>query len=139
MPNCPPVAELAELLGHAEATAEMARHLESCGACSGILASMREESQGVSFTVAALWVKERISCPHSDILLAQINGALSQDEKDYIDFHVNLVECPHCQAEIERLRELVRERAPRRLDRALDESMRKSAVFLEDARRKRRD
>jgi len=134
--SCPAVKDIVNAIEDSEIPRELQVHLESCGACAGILATLRDESEGLTICVGSLWVRERITCPHSDILLAYGNGGLDAEERDYVSFHLGIVDCPHCQAELSRLQDLVDQEAPRRLKSALDESMRRSAAALGDLRKK---
>ena len=134
MSSCPPVKDLVEAIENDDFSADLLDHAELCGACSSILSSLRDESEGLTISVGSLWVKERISCPHQDILLAFVNGALSAEEQEYLEFHLNVVDCPSCQSAVEEIKDLVDRKAPERLKRAMDESMRRSAAFLDKKR-----
>ena len=132
---CPPVKELVRAVETDEIPDDLDVHLEACDACSGIVESLREESEGLTISVAALWVADRISCPHDDILLSHVNGGLSADEADFIQFHLEVVGCPHCQAGIAQIEDRLERREDNdRIKRAMDDSMRRSAVFLDGDR-----
>lgn len=133
--SCPPVKEIVAAVEGDEISESLYQHTLECGACAGILATLRDESEGLTICVGSLWVRERITCPHTDLLLAYGNGGLDEDEREYIAFHLDTVDCPHCQAEVARLQDLVDQQAPRRLKKALDDSMRRSAVFLDDLKK----
>ena len=129
---CPPVKEIVRAVETDDMPSDLDVHLESCEACHGILVSLREESEGLTISVGALWVADRISCPHDDILLSFVNGGLGPAEADYITFHLETVGCPHCQAKVAEIEDrLARRDDSERIQRAMDDSMRRSAVFLD--------
>jgi hypothetical protein len=63
------------------------------------------EDQG-EHTVGAIWRRERISCPKRDQIAAFLQKAADKDELDYIKFHLDVVGCPFCQANLDDLREI---------------------------------
>lgn len=129
---CPPVKELVRAVENDEIPDDLEVHLEACDACRGIVVSLREESEGLTISVGALWVADRISCPHEDILLSYVKGGLSTEEADYIAFHLEVVGCPHCQAAVAQIEDRLERRDDSdRIQRAMDDSMRRSAVFLD--------
>ncbi len=129
---CPPVKEIVQAVETGEAAPDLDDHIVVCEACAGILTALREESEGLTISVGALWVTECISCPHEDILLSFVNGGLGRSEADYITFHLETVGCPHCQAAIAQIEDrLARRDDTDRIKRAMDDSMRRSAVFLD--------
>ena len=48
--------------------------------------------------------RQRLSCPTRDQLGSHLLGALSAEQADYIQFHVETIGCRLCQANIEDLR-----------------------------------
>ncbi len=84
---------------------------------------MKEEERDRFFeqTVATVWREERVSCPHKDILISYLKGALGKGAADYIRFHIEVVKCPWCTVELENLK-LASNPEP-----MLEESMRRSA------------
>ena len=64
------------------------------------LASLiRERDQG-GHTVGEIWRRQRLSCPTRQELGNFILGTLTQNELDYIDFHIRSVGCRYCQANL---------------------------------------
>ena len=137
MSSCPPASKLIEAVETGYMDPELEDHVECCPACSSMVTSLREESEGLTISVGDLWVKERISCPHRDILLAYVNKSLSQEEMDYIEFHLEVVECPYCQAEVMELTELMNQESSKQLEDALEKSLRRSAADLANQRSKK--
>ena len=131
---CPPVKRLVDAVENDDFPTDLVDHVESCDACSDILRTLRDESESLTISVGSLWVKERISCPHPDILLAHLSGDLSAEEADYIEFHLSVVDCPRCQSEATRLQDILDHSPPERLEQAFDEAMRRSTAFLDQFR-----
>ena len=52
--------------------------------------------QELEFTVAAVWREARVSCPHPDILKAYDSQSLPPGAMEFLDFHLNVSECPYC-------------------------------------------
>ncbi len=135
MSSCPPARQLVEAVESETMSPELDDHIELCSACRAMLSSLREESEGLTISVGDLWVKERISCPHRDILLSYVNEALTPAEMDFITFHLNVVECPYCQADTTELADLLSQESARNLEDSVDRSLRRSAAVLSENRR----
>jgi hypothetical protein len=58
----------------------------------------------LAFTVASVWRRERITCPHPDLLQSWLRGALTGGARDFLDFHLRDSQCPYCTATVEELR-----------------------------------
>ena len=137
MSNCPPASKLVDAVESGVMDPELDDHIELCTACRSMVTSLREESEGLTISVGDLWVKERISCPHRDILLAYVNKSLSGEEMDYIEFHLETVECPYCQADVMEVTELMNQESSKQLEDALEKSLRRSAADLANQRSKK--
>lgn len=133
MPTCPPVKAFIDAVERDQLSPDLEDHVSLCEACASILASLREETEGLTISVGDLWVRERISCPHRDILLAYVDRSLGELEMDYLKFHLEVVDCPSCQSEVEELSST--EGRGARLDRAMDEAMRRSAAVIGEMKR----
>jgi anti-sigma factor RsiW len=59
----------------------------------------RDRDQG-SHTVGEIWRRSRLSCPTRDELSGFVVGRLAAEARDYIDFHLTVVGCPVCQANL---------------------------------------
>jgi len=66
---------------------------------------LEEEDRG-EHTLGAIWRRERVSCPTRDQLGGFLLGAGDPDLLDYIQFHLDLVGCPYCQANLDDLKKL---------------------------------
>lgn len=58
----------------------------------------------LAFTVASVWRRERISCPHPHLLQGWLQGSLQGGAKDFLDFHLRESQCPYCNAVVDELR-----------------------------------
>ena len=101
----------------------------------------REDEQ-FDMSVSRVWVQERISCPHRDILRAYLAGGLDAGEQDYVTFHLRVIECPFCLANLEDLEvatSAAKEELRRRVRKAAAETQSSSAVVLKSLRDSRTD
>jgi len=55
-------------------------------------------------TLGAIWRRGRLTCPSRQQLGSYLLEALAPDLASYITFHVDVVECPFCQANLADLR-----------------------------------
>lgn len=51
-------------------------------------------------SLGEIWRRHRLSCPSRDELGSYVLGALSKPAYDYIEFHLNVVACRYCQANL---------------------------------------
>ena len=58
----------------------------------------------LAFTVASVWRRERISCPHPHLLQSWLQGALQGGAQEFLDFHLRDSQCPYCNATIDEMR-----------------------------------
>ena len=56
-------------------------------------------------SVGQVWQRLRLSCPDRTELGSYLLGTLADEELDYIDFHLQIVGCRYCAANLEDLRE----------------------------------
>ncbi len=96
--SCPLVSELVQAVESDETPAVVAAHVTDCDACSHLMTGLREEAEGISVSIGGIWFVEGISCPHRDLLLNWMERALDTAQADYIDFHLNVIDCPICNA-----------------------------------------
>jgi len=55
-------------------------------------------------SVGEIWRRLRLSCPPRQQLGSHLLGALDEGQAAYIDFHVRVIGCRYCQANLEDLR-----------------------------------
>ena len=130
--ECPTVKQLLEAVEVGEFERELDLHLGDCQACSAVVSALRDETEGLTISVGALWLRERISCPHRDILTGYRDGSLDGDEAEFIQFHLEMVECPNCIAGLSELESEADTEQPQRLEKAKDAAMQRSAAFLRE-------
>ncbi|ODT97509.1 MAG: hypothetical protein ABS79_07480 [Planctomycetes bacterium SCN 63-9] len=51
-------------------------------------------------TLGAIWRRGRLTCPSRQQLGSYLLEALAPDLASYITFHIEVVECPYCQANL---------------------------------------
>ncbi len=91
-----PEAELAAVERAVRASAELRAALDE----------VREQEDRGEHTVGAIWRRDRVSCPARDQLGGYLLGAGDADLLDYITFHITVVGCPYCQANLDDLKKL---------------------------------
>jgi hypothetical protein len=55
-------------------------------------------------SVGEMWRRGRLSCPSRQHLGSHLLGALDEQHSAYIDFHLQVIGCRYCQANLEDLR-----------------------------------
>jgi hypothetical protein len=63
-------------------------------------------------SLGAVWRRERLSCPSRDQLGTYLLGALEPDWQEYLEFHLAVVACPFCLANLADLKSRRAEPAP---------------------------
>lgn len=53
---------------------------------------------------ARIWREHRLSCLSRTTLGSYLLGTLSPEERDYVDFHIGVLNCPYCQSNLDDLR-----------------------------------
>jgi hypothetical protein len=119
--------------GGLPAEAAIASHLDACEACALVRERLLAEWSGVEHSLSLLWKRERISCPHRDILASFVHGSLPAAQVDYVRFHLDVIGCGVCQANVRDLREEDREEEPA-LRKVRDEVLRSTTAFLKKRR-----
>ncbi len=62
-----------------------------------------ERDAGVH-SIGEIWRRHRISCPTRQQLGSYLLGAVMEDVRSYIEFHIERVGCRYCQSNLEDLR-----------------------------------
>ncbi len=73
---------------------------------------MQERDRG-EHSLGAVWRRERLTCPTREQLGSYLLQVLDEGEQDYLDFHLNVIGCPYCVANLADLQALQQEPAPR--------------------------
>jgi hypothetical protein len=91
-------------------TAVVEQALRSSAQLRETLRSVMQELDRGDHTIGAIWRRERLSCPTREQLGTFVLGALDADFQEYIEFHLNTVGCPFCQANLLDLQRLNQEK-----------------------------
>ncbi len=62
-------------------------------------------------SVGEIWRRQRLSCPPRPQLGSHLLGALDEEHAAYIEFHLTIIGCRYCQANLEDLRRQQEEKA----------------------------
>jgi DNA-binding phage protein len=73
--------------------------------------AMQERDRG-EHSLGAVWRRERLTCPNREQLGSYLLQVLDEEEQDYLDFHLNVIGCPYCVANLADLQALQQEPAP---------------------------
>lgn len=64
------------------------------------LLEVRDDVDLGEHSVATIWRRQRLTCPARETLGAWSIGALVPDEADYVEFHLKVIGCRWCQANL---------------------------------------
>jgi hypothetical protein len=78
--------------------------------------TMQERDRG-EHSLGAIWRRERLTCPTREQLGSYLLQVLDDAEQDYFAFHLTVVGCPYCQANLADLEALQKEPAPKAKER----------------------
>lgn len=65
---------------------------------------MQERDRG-DHSVGAIWRRERLTCPTREQLGSYLLEVLDADYQKYLDFHLSVIGCPFCQANLDDMKE----------------------------------
>ena len=68
------------------------------------LQKLKETEDQGEHTVGAIWRRERVSCPDRAQLGGYLLGAGDPEVREYIEFHLAVIGCPFCQANLDDLK-----------------------------------
>jgi hypothetical protein len=57
-------------------------------------------------TIGAIWRRERVSCPTREQLGGYLLGSIDAGLEDYVEFHLGVIGCPFCQANLDDLKKV---------------------------------
>lgn len=100
-------AELEAYLDESLPAEEMARLEEALRRDSGLLsqlAAINSRRDAGGHTLGEIWRRHRLTCPPREQLGSYLLGALLPEAGDYVEFHLNVVGCRLCQANLADLR-----------------------------------
>lgn len=78
--------------------------------------AMQERDRG-EHSLGAVWRRERLTCPTREQLGSYLLQVLDAGEQDYLDFHLRVIECPYCVANLADLQARQQEPAPQAQER----------------------
>ncbi len=82
-------------------TARIEKLVRSSASLRDRLESLRQnQSDAAIHTLGAIWTRARLSCPDREQLGSYLIETLSSDHLDYIKFHLEVIGCPYCQANL---------------------------------------
>jgi DNA-binding phage protein len=99
--------------------------------------AMQERDRG-EHSLGAVWRRERLTCPTREQLGSYLLQVLDDGEQEYLDFHLNVIGCPFCTANLADLRALQQEPAPHARERRR-RFFQSSAGFLQVAQDTKKD
>jgi hypothetical protein len=107
----PPISRetLRDFLNEKLPDADMARVEKALRESADLRARLEEVKGQVDtgeHTVGAIWRRERVSCIDRDQLGSYLLGAADDDLLAYIKFHIEVVGCPECRANLDDLKRL---------------------------------
>ena len=105
-------AYLDDALGDRE-TAQVEQALRESEPLRQQLRTVMQERDRGEHSVSAIWRRERLSCLGREQLGSYLLQALDPAQLDYIDFHLNIVACSFCQANLADLKARQQEAEPR--------------------------
>ena len=76
-----------------------------------VLATVVGQRDAGVHTVGAIWRRQRLSCPSREQLGSHLLGVLSDDETEYLKFHVEVIGCRWCNANLNDLEHQSRDAA----------------------------
>ena len=78
--------------------------------------AMQERDRG-EHSLGAVWRRERLTCPSREQLGSYLLQVLEDEQQDYIEFHLQVIGCPYCVANLADLQALQQESAPNARER----------------------
>lgn len=96
-----------------EAMARVEKALRDSAALRERLEDLRQDRSDVSLhSLGAIWRRHRLTCASRQQLGSYLLDALDPGLSAYITFHLDVVACPFCQANLADLRSKAEEHAP---------------------------
>src|ERR1700758_4830315 len=101
-------AYLDDALSDAE-TAKVEQALRTSEALRRALRQAMQERDRGEHSLGAVWRRERLTCPTREQLGSYLLQVLDDGLQDYLDFHLHVVGCPFCVANLADLQALQQE------------------------------
>lgn len=93
-------------------TAQVENALRESEPLRRLLRSLIQQRDRGDHSLGAIWRRQRLSCPSREQLGSYLLQALDDGLQDYVEFHLNTVGCPFCQANLADLKDLRKEPEP---------------------------
>jgi len=81
-------------------TARVEQGLRQSDALRKQLAAMQQEQDRGEHSVGAIWRRERLTCLTREQIGSYLLGVLEPEVHDYVKFHLEMIACPFCQANL---------------------------------------
>lgn len=117
----------------AERMAQIEEHLRVSSEWRRALEEMKDEVDLGEHSVATIWRRHRLTCPTREKLGVYLLGGLVADEEDYVRFHLDVIQCRWCQANLEDVRhsaEQVSEHSPKKSSKRHRKIFESSVAYL---------
>jgi hypothetical protein len=88
-----------------EKMAELEAAIRTDEALRQRLAELISRRESGVHSVGDIWRRNRLSCPSREELGSYLLGAMLDEAADYVRFHMEVIGCRYCQANLEDLRE----------------------------------
>ena len=85
--------------------AEVEKQLRENAKLRTLFDQVRQEEDRGEHSIGAIWRRDNVSCPSRDKLGGYLLQAADPDLIDYIDFHLMVVGCSFCSANLEDLKQ----------------------------------
>jgi hypothetical protein len=93
-------------------TAQVEQALRDSEKLRGALREIIHERDRGEHSIGAIWRRHRLSCPDRNQLGSYQLQVLEPEDQDYVEFHLNTIGCPFCQANLADLRSQQQEPEP---------------------------
>jgi hypothetical protein len=97
MKDCPEVKDVAHFVETGEGSGDFHAHLAGCDACQDVRRNLEDEARSLEICISEIWFREQISCPDAATLERFRKRTLIAEERDYVAFHLETLDCPTCQ------------------------------------------
>lgn len=105
-------AYLSETLSPSE-MARVEKALRESAELRALLEDVRQDRELSGLhSLGAIWQRRRLTCPDRQLLGSYLLEALDPDHANYITFHIDVIGCPYCQANLADLRGQAEQAAP---------------------------
>jgi hypothetical protein len=109
-------AYLDDALSDAE-TASVEQALRDSEPLRRLLRQAIQERDRGEHSLGAIWRRDRLTCPTREQLGSYLLQVLDESQQDYLDFHLQVIGCPYCQANLADLQAQQRESVPKAKER----------------------